>query len=86
MEEKLKELKLILRERDIPFFEDEDLEYYLKNNNMDVKRTAYRCLLIKAENNSLSMSGLTVSDTSTYFRRLAQTYRPNNSGILKGGY
>lgn len=86
MDEKLKELKIILREKDIPFFEDEDLKYHLEANGGDVKKTAYRCLIIKSEDTTLSLSGLTTADTSSYFRRLAQQYRPNNSGILKGVY
>lgn len=79
------ELKIVLRERDIPFFEDEELEYYLTKNNNDFERTAYQTLLIKAENTTLSISGMTTADTSAYFRRLASRYRPNNSGVLAGG-
>lgn len=86
MKEKLKELKIILREKDMPFFDDEDLEFYLTKNGGDVKKTAYHCLIIKSEDTTLSLQGLTTSDTSAYFRRLAQRYRPNNSGVLKGGY
>lgn len=86
MEGKIKELKLILREKDIPFFEDDELKYYLDKNGGDVDKTAYQCLIIKSEESSLSISGLSLSDTSSYFRRLAQRYRPNNSGVLKGVY
>ena len=77
------ELKMILREKDIPFFEDSELEYHLTKNGGDVKRTAYDCLLIKAENTSLNVSGLSTADSSAYFRRLAAQYRPNNGGVLK---
>lgn len=76
------ELKLILREKDIPFFSDDELEYYLQKNSYDVKKTAYECLIIKSENTSMSLSGLTAADSSDYFRRLAARYRPTNSGIL----
>ena len=76
------ELKLILRENDIPFFKDDELEYYLTKNGGDVKKAAYECLLIKAENTSLNIGGLSTADSSAYFRRLASRYRPNNSGIL----
>lgn len=81
----LEELKLILREKDIPFFEDDQLQYHLDKAEGDVNTAAYRLLLIKAENNSLSLSGLSVADTSAYWRRLAAMYRPNGSCILKGG-
>lgn len=82
----LSNLKLILRENDIPFFTDEQLNFYLEQNGGDVKRAAYQCLLIKAEDTTLSVSGLSTADTSKYFRRLASKYRPFNSGTLKGGY
>lgn len=82
----LEELKIVLREADIPFFTDEQLAFYLRENNGDYSATAYRCLLLKAEDTSLSVSGLSVGDSSQYFRRLAAQYRPNNSGTLTGGY
>lgn len=81
----LEELKLILREKDIPFFADDQLQYHLDKAEGDINTAAYRLLLIKAENNSLSLSGLSVADTSAYWRRLAAMYRPNGSCILKGG-
>lgn len=78
------ELKIVLREEDVPFFSDAQLAFYLKENGGDYNRTAYQCLLIKAENTSLQISGLSAADSSKYFRRLAGRYRPNNSGVLKG--
>lgn len=80
----LEDLKKVLREADIPFFTDEDLQFYLNENKGNYRRTAYQCLLIKAENTTLTVSGLTTADSSKYFRRLAAQYRPSNSGILKG--
>lgn len=82
----LSNLKLILREGDIPFFTDEQLNFYLEQNGGDVRGAAYQCLLVKAEDTTLSVSGLSTTDTSKYFRRLASQYRPFNSGTLKGGY
>lgn len=81
----LEDLKTVLRESDIPFFTDEQLEFYLRENNGDFRATAYQCLLIKAEDTTLSISGLNAADSSKYFRRLAARYRPHNSGVLKGG-
>lgn len=80
----IEKLKIVLRENDCPFFEDEELLFYLRENNNDFNRTAYECLIRKSESTALVMSGLETSDTSKYFRRLAQRYRPSNSGILKG--
>ena len=82
----LDNLKLILREGEIPFFTDEQLNFYLDQNGGDVRASAYQCLLVKAEDTTLSVSGLSTADTSKYFRRLASQYRPFNSRILKGGY
>lgn len=82
----LEELRLVLREEDVPFFTDEELSFYLNENGGDYRATAYQCLLIKAEDTTLSISGLSASDSSKYFRRLAARYRPHNSGILRGGY
>lgn len=81
---KIEELKIILREKDCPFFEDNELEYYLDKNNGDFDDTAYQCLILKSENTTLNLSGFETGDTSKYFRRLAQKYRKSNSGILGG--
>lgn len=81
----IERMKVILRESEIPFFSDEDLQFYLNENNGDVNRALYQCLLLKSENTSLGLSGVDLPDSSSYFRRIAQRYRPNNSGVLKGG-
>lgn len=78
------DLKIILREADIPFFTDEDLDFYLKENHNDRNATAYQCLIIKSEESQMSLSGLSLPETSKYFRRLAKRYRPQHSGILGG--
>lgn len=78
-------LKLILREKDCPFFSDEELAFYLEENGNDFNKTVYQCLIVKSENTTLSISGMQCADTSKYFRRLAQQYRSTNSGILNGG-
>lgn len=81
----LESLKFILREGDIPFFTDEQLSFYLGQNGEDLRATAYQCLLVKAEDTTIQVSGLSTADTSKYFRRLASQYRPFHSGTLKGG-
>lgn len=82
MPEAIAEMKLVLREADIPFFTDEELAYYLSKNDNDMNSALYQCLCIKAENTTLSVSGLQTADSSKYFRRLANMYRPSNSGTL----
>lgn len=80
----IKTLKTVLREADIPFFTDEDLQFYYDLNSGNLNDTLYQCLCIKAEDTTLSVSGLSTADSSKYFRRLANMYRPNHSGTLGG--
>ena len=83
-QETLSTLKRVLREEDIPFFSDEDLQSYYSDCNEDLNKTIYTLALMKSEDTTLQISGLSVGDTSKYFLRIAQRYRPNNSGTLKG--
>lgn len=78
-------LKRELREAQVPYFEDDDFTYYLAKNNGDVNATIYEMLIIKSEDSTISVSGLTTQDTSSYFKRLASRYRKYNSGVLDGG-
>lgn len=71
-----------LREKEAPYFSQEELEYFYNKNGQNIEKTLYECLLLKAENTTLSVSGLSTTDTSSYFKMLAQKYRPNNSGVL----
>lgn len=81
--EALEKLKFILREEEMPMFSDEQLGKYLKSSD-SFELALYELLMLKSENTGLQVSGLTIQDTSSYFRRLAQTYRPHNSGVLGG--
>lgn len=82
--DQLETLKLILREESSPFFSDLELAYYLEKNNNDLDRTAYECLLLKAEDDSISLpGGLTLADNSKYWLRIAKRYKPNASRVLK---
>lgn len=79
----LDRMKKILREEDYPMFTDEDLEFYISENGGNVNAAIYQCLILKSENNSVSITGLTAGDSSSsYFKRLASQYKPNNSGNL----
>ena len=79
----IQELKLILREETSPFFTDEEITYYLNKNNGNINSTAYECLLLKAEDDSIALpGGLTLANNSEYWLRLAKKYKPNGSRIL----
>lgn len=83
--EKIKYIRKEIREVQSPYFEDEDFLHYLAKNNGDVDATIYEMLIIKSEDSTISVSGLTTQDTSSYFKRLASRYKQFNSGTLKGG-
>lgn len=77
------EMRLVLREDDIPFFTDEELTYYLNKHKGVFNDAVYECCIVKAESTQLQVAGLTLQDSSEYFRRLADRYRPRHSGVLK---
>ena len=78
----IEKIKLEVREEQSPYFSDDDFVYYLAKNNGDVNNTIYEMLILKSEDSTISVSGLTTQDTSGYFKRLASRFRPNHSGIL----
>ena len=78
----LETLKLNIREKQCPYFSDEELLQRLELNNGDVRQTSYDCLILKAESTGLSVSGLTTKDSSSYFTMLASKYVTTNSGVL----
>ena len=80
--EKIRYIRKELRETQSPYFEEDDFKYYLTKNNGDINATIYEMLIIKSEDSTISVSGLTTQDTSSYFKRLASRYKPFNSGIL----
>ena len=43
--DKVEQLKMILQEKSVPFFTEEELELYLEIFDNDVKKTADHCLL-----------------------------------------
>lgn len=81
----IERIKKEIREEQAPYFEDDDFQYYLDKNNGNINATIYEMLIIKSEDSSISVSGLTTQDTSSYFKRLASRYKQFNSGALKGG-
>lgn len=81
----IERIKKEVREEQAPYFEDDDFLYYLEKNGGNVDATIYEMLIIKSEDSSISVSGLTTHDTSSYFKRLASRYRQFNSGTLQGG-
>lgn len=81
----IERVKREVREDQSPYFEEEDFEYYLDKNDGNVDATIYEMLIIKSEDSTISVSGLSTQDTSAYFKRLASRYKQFNSGNLIGG-
>jgi len=77
-------LKIELRETQAPYFSNEEFAYFLAKNKNDFNATVYEMLLVKAEDSTIQVSGLSTGDTSAYFRRLASRFRPFSSGQLSG--
>ena len=75
-------IKKELRENQSPYFEEDDFQYYLDKNNGDLNTTIYEMLIIKSEDSTISVSGLSTQDTSAYFKRLASRFKRFNSGVL----
>ena len=73
------------RENMSPYFDDDDIEYYYEKNSGDLRATVYELLVIKSEDSTISVSGLTTQDTSAYFKRLASRFRDYHSGVLDCG-
>lgn len=79
----IEKLKMYCRESEVPYFSDEELQFWLDECGGDVKAATYKCLILKSQDTTLSISGLNAADSSSYYKRLASKFKPNNSGILK---
>ena len=79
----IERIKKEVREAQSPYFEEDDFQFYLDKNNGNVTATIYEMLIIKSEDSTISVSGISTQDTSTYFKRLASRFKPFNSGILE---
>lgn len=83
-DDKINAIKTELREDQIPYFERNEIEYYLDKNKENVNATIYELLIIKSEDSTIQVSGLSTQDTSAYFKRLASRYKSFNSRVLGG--
>ena len=81
----IERIKKEIREAQSPYFDEDDFHYYLDKNHGNVDATVYEMLIIKSEDSTISVGGLSTQDTSAYFKRLASRYKPFNSGELMGG-
>lgn len=82
----LRRISIEIREEQAPYFSMEDIFYYYEKNNRDINATIYELLILKSEDSSITLSGLSTQDTSSYFLRLASRYKRFNTGVLTGGW
>ncbi len=82
MENISEKIKIVLRENEIPFFTDDEINLQLELHDNDFNMTVYALAVIKAENCQMSLSGLSLADTSEYWLRIAQLYRPSCTRVL----
>lgn len=76
-------LKFNLREKDSPYFTEQELERLLLKNGEDMNRASYEGLLIKAEDDSIALpGGLSVPSNRDYWLGLAKRYRTSNTRTL----
>lgn len=62
---------------------DEELLIYLRLAGGDIRRAAYQVLMHKAQITGVTLAGgISLSDTSAYYLRLAQMYRSNRTGVV----
>lgn len=81
--DQLAAVKRILREDTMPLLSDE-LIADISSSSDTVDEVIYKGALMKSEDTTLQVSGLSTADTSKYFLRIASMHRPSNTGILGG--
>lgn len=74
----IEQIKMLIREKQYPAFEDDEIAFYLSKNNNNIYQTARELLLIKAEDCTLSVSGISMNDMSKYFMRLAENFKTSS--------
>lgn len=73
----LESLKIKINESQYPVFSDEELENLLEDNNGNVLLTAYKCCLMKANNESkIKVGSIEIENSSdpSYWNNLAAMY------------
>ena len=81
--DQLATVKRVLREDTMPLLSDE-LIADISNSSDTLDEVIYKGALMKSEDTTLQVSGLSTADTSKYFLRIASMHRPSNTGILGG--
>ena len=80
----LRKAKIELRETKNPFFDDEEIEYYInEKHNGDFNAAMYEMCLLKAEDDSISLSGgINLPSNKEYWITQAEKYRVKRAKLL----
>lgn len=87
----LNHLKFNLKESQYPYFSDDDLIIILNDTAAtndegdivyDLDAASYRGLRIKAEDDSIKLSGLDIPSSQKHFLDLAKMFRKNQNMVL----
>lgn len=76
------EVKARLREEEVPYFDDSEVEQQISLAGGDLDTATYNLAILKSQNCSLSLSGLSLPDSSQYWLRVASMYRPSQTTIV----
>lgn len=74
--ELIQNAKIELREKQSPFFTDEEIGYYIyEKHNEDFNAAMYEMCMLKSENSSISLpGGLSLPDNANYWKAQAKKY------------
>lgn len=76
-------LKFNLREKDSPYFTDQELETLLMKNDNDINKASYEGLVMKSEDDSIALpGGLDVPSNRAYWLGLAKRFKESKTRIL----
>lgn len=74
-QQKIKELKFNLQEKEYPYFDDEEIELLLNQYNGDVNKASYKgCILKAAADDKLEVAGVKLSSNREYWLTLAKEF------------
>lgn len=75
-------LKFYLQEKQFPYFDDEDLQILLDQYE-DINRAAYEGCMIKAQDDSVQIPGVSTPSNEKYWIRRANQFRMRCKGVTQ---
>lgn len=75
----LEVLKFNLQERQFPYFNDQELQMLLDNNEEDIKEASYHGCIMKAQEDGLNIGPLKTESNKEYWLNLAESFKPKKA-------